>query len=83
MLQRIILISHAYQSNIYMSPPNAHKQLSMCRIAEKFGGESNLVVWRSILQLPNLKSAKLPTHIKYVWQSRTEPPNLNPLIFLQ
>ena len=31
-----------------------------------------------------LKSAKISySHILYVWQSRTELPNLNPLIFLQ
>ena len=31
----------------------------MYRIAGKFGGELNLAVWRSILQPPNLKSAKI------------------------
>ena len=31
-----------------------------------------------------LKSAKMSyLHIIYVWRSCTEPPNLNPLIFLQ
>ena len=33
------------------------------RIAGKFGGELNLAVWQSILQLPNKKFAKFPTHI--------------------
>ena len=53
------------------------------RIARKFGGELNLAVWRSQLATAKLKSASISYLHIYVWQSLTEPPNLNPPVFLQ
>ena len=45
----------------------------------KFGG---LAVY-NIITTAKLKSAKISySYILYVWRSRTEPPNLNPPIFL-
>ena len=43
----------------------------------KFGG---LAVY---ITTAKLKSAKISYSHIYVWRSRTEPPNLNPPIFLQ
>ena len=37
------------------------------RIAGKFGGELNLAVWRSILQPPKLKSAKISYSHIYIY----------------
>ena len=47
------------------------------RISGKFGG---LAVY---VTTAKLKSAKISYSHIYIWQSHTEPPNLNPLIFLQ
>ena len=47
------------------------------RIAGKFGG---LAVY---ITTAKLKSGKISYLHIYVWRSRTEPPNLNPPIFLQ
>ena len=52
-------------------------------IARKFGGELNLAVWRSAFATAKLKSANISYSHIYVWRSLTEPPNLNPPIFLQ
>ena len=53
------------------------------RIAGKFGGELNLAVWRSTFATAKLKYANISYLHIYMWRSRTEPPNLNPSIFLQ
>ena len=53
---------------------------STYRITGKFGGELNLAVYTTTAKL---KSAKISYSHIYVWRSRTEPPNLNPPIFLQ
>ena len=56
------------------------------RIARKFGGELNLVVWwfgglAVLLATAKLKSANISYLHIYVWRSLTKPPNLNPPIF--
>ena len=43
-------------------------------------GELNLAGWRSTLKLKSANSSYLQI---YIWQSLTEPPKLNPPIFLQ
>ena len=57
--------------------------LDMYRIAGKFGGELNLVAWRSTFATAKLKYASISYLHIYMWRSRTELPNLNPPIFLQ
>ena len=57
-------------------------QMDNYRIARNFGGELNLAVWRSMLAPAKLKSANISYIHIYVWRSFTEPPNLNPPIFL-
>ena len=52
-------------------------KLMYYRVAEKFGG---LAVY---VTTAKLKSAKISYSHIYVWQSCTQLPNLNPLIFLQ
>ena len=53
------------------------RAICIYRIAGKFGG---LAVY---ITTAKLKSAKIfYSHILYVWQSHTEPPNLNLPIFL-
>ena len=59
------------------------KNYDIYRIAEKFGGELNLLVWQSAFATAKLKSANISYSHIYVWQSLTELPNLNPPIFLQ
>ena len=55
------------------------------RIAGNFGRELNMelnmAVWRSVITIAKLKSAKMSYSHIYVWRSRTELPNLNPPIF--
>ena len=53
------------------------RKLNTILIAGKFGG---LAVY---ITTAKLKSAKISYSHVYIWQSRTEPPNLNPPIFLQ
>ena len=55
---------------------------SYYRIAGKFGGELNLAVLRSSLRPAKLNSANISYLHICVWRSLTEPPNLNPPIFL-
>ena len=52
-----------------------HAYYACNRIARKFGGELNLVVWRSHFTTAKLKSAKISSMCMCVWQYRTEPPN--------
>ena len=51
--------------------------------SRKIWRELNLAVWRSSLATAKLKSANISYLHIYVWRSLTEPPNLNPPIFLQ
>ena len=55
------------------------------RIAGKFGGKFKFGGLAVYVTTAKLKSTKISySHIyTYVWRSRTEPPNLNPPIFLQ
>ena len=46
-------------------------------IARKFGGLAVYII------TAKLKSAKVSYSHIYVWRSRTEPPNLYPLVFLR
>ena len=50
-------------------------------IVGKLGGELNLAVWQSIFVTAKLKSTNISYLHIYVWQSLTEPPDLNLPIF--
>ena len=60
-----------------------HQMCMYYRITGKFGRKLNLAVWWSARATTKLNSAKISYLHIYVWQSHTEPPNLNPPIRLQ
>ena len=78
----VVLVAFTVSSEPASTDSVRNKNMNY-RIAGKFDGELNLAVWRSAFTTTKFKSANISYSYIYVWRSLTEPPNLNPPIFLQ